>query len=221
MTACHDRKVKQYGTDYIEIDCSGEEVQFHFLGASSVLPVSTGTNRFMWSNRSDSSVTKLSREFDFTGITGPISLSYKAWYDLEEDYDYLYLLASADGENWQIVSTPSCTSQNLTGNNFGCGYNYSSGGWITEVVDLSSYAGKTLKLSFEYVTDEAVTAEGFLIDDIRIDAAGYSADFEENDGGWLAEGFVRIDNMIPANLSGFHHRHIRSKTGAEIFTWRR
>lgn len=203
ITSCDgvqlDRKVKQYGTDYIEIDCSGEEVQFYFSGASTVpvLPVSTGTNRFMWSNRSDSSVTKLSREFDFTGITGPISLSYKAWYDLEEDYDYLYLLASADGENWQIVSTPSCTSQNLTGNNFGCGYNYSSGGWITEVVDLSSYAGKTVKLSFEYVTDEAVTAEGFLIDDIRIDATGYSADFEDNDGGWLAEGFVRIDNMIP------------------------
>jgi hypothetical protein len=151
----------------------------------------------MWSNRSDSSVTKLSREFDFTGISGPISLSYKAWYDLEEDYDYLYLLVSADGGNWQIISTPSCTSQNLTGNNYGCGYNNSSDGWITEVVDLSSFAGKTVKLSFEYVTDEAVTAEGFLIDDITIDAAGYRADFEDDDGGWLAEGFVRIGNTIP------------------------
>ncbi len=203
ITACDnvrlDRTVKQYGTDYIELDCSGDEILFQFSGAPTVpvLPVSTGANRFMWSNRSDSSVTRLSREFDFTSVTGPVSLSYDAWFDLEVDYDYLYLLASEDGENWQIVSTPSCTSMNLTGNNFDCGYNGNSGGWINQWVDLSSFAGKTVKLSFEYVTDEAVTAEGFLIDNVRVDATGYATDFEDNDGGWLAEGFVRIDNAIP------------------------
>lgn len=203
LTSCSDvqleRTVKQYGTDYIELDCGGEEIDLNFSGSPTVpvLPIASDDNRFMWSNRSDSSVTRLSREFDLTSASAPINLEYTTWYDLEVDYDYLYLLASEDGENWQIVNTPSCTSTNLTGNNFGCGYNGSSYGWITQELDLSMYAGKKVKLSFEYVTDEAVTAEGFLVDDIRIDAIGYATGFEEDDGGWQAEGFVRIDNAIP------------------------
>ena len=195
-----DRTVKQYGTDYIELDCEGSnDIQFSFSGANTVpvLPVSTGTNRFMWSNRADSSVTRLSREFDFTSVSSPITLRYDTWYDLEKDYDFLYLLASVDGENWRLVSPPACTSQNISGNNYGCGYNGSSGGWISQEIDLSQYAGKTVTLSFEYVTDEAVTGEGFIIDDIQVDALGYLADFEEDESGWLAEGFAWIDNAVP------------------------
>ncbi|HNR01931.1 MAG TPA: immune inhibitor A [Anaerolineaceae bacterium] len=203
ITSCDgvqlDRTVKQYGTDYIELDCTGEEVELRFSGSPTVpvLPLSSGDNHFMWSNRADGSVTRLSREFDLTAVSAPITLRYETWYDLEVDYDYLYLLVSEGGDNYQLLSMPSCTSQNLTGNNYGCGYNGNSGGWITQEVDLSTYAGKKITLSFEYVTDEAVTAEGFLIDNIRIDTLGYAADFEVDDGGWLTEGFVRIENIIP------------------------
>lgn len=203
ITSCDnvqlDRTVKQYGTDYIVLDCEGDEIKLLFSGSPSVpvLPITAGDNRFMWSNRSDSSVTRISREFDLTSVSGPVTLNYKTWYDLEEDYDYLYLLASEDGINWVIIPTPSCTTQNITGNNFGCGYNGSSDGWKEQQVDLSAYSGKKVTLSFEYVTDEAVTGEGFLLDDVSIDAAGYTADFEENEGGWIAEGFVRINNTIP------------------------
>ena len=42
-------------------------------------------------------------------------------------------------------------------------------------------------LRFEYVTDTAVNTEGFLLDDLRIDAIGYEEDFEDGDGGWSAE----------------------------------
>lgn len=197
-----ERTVKQYGTDYIELDCASEEIELEFSGSPTVpvLPISSGDNRFMWSNRADGSVTRLTQEFDFTGVSAPISLRYETWYDLEVDYDYVYLLAAADGENWQLVSTPSCSSQNLTGNNYGCGYNGYSGGWIDQEVDLSEYAGKEVTLSFEYITDEAVTAEGFLLDNISIDAAGYLADFETDAGGWLTEGFVNIENRIPQSF---------------------
>jgi hypothetical protein len=154
----------------------------------------------MWSNRADGSVTRLGREFDLTGVSAPITLRYETWYDLEVDYDYVYLLASVDGENWQIISTPSCSRQNVSGNNYGCGYNGYSGGWIEQEVDLSAYAGKKVTLSFEYVTDEAVTAEGFLLDNIQLDALNYQADFESDNGGWLPEGFVNIENLIPQSF---------------------
>jgi hypothetical protein len=197
-----DRSVHQYGADYIELACDSEEIQLHFSGSSSVpvLPVSTGTNKFMWSNRADSSATKLTREFDFTDVSGPITLTYNTWYDLEADYDYLYLIATENGGDGQIILTPSCTGLDLTGNSYGCGYNGSSNGWITEEVDLTQFAGKSITLSFEYITDEAVTAEGFIVDDIRIPSIAYKTDFENDDGGWNSEGFVRIENAIPQSF---------------------
>jgi immune inhibitor A len=47
------------------------------------------------------------------------------------------------------------------------------------------------------LTDAAVNGEGMLIDDIAVDAAGYSSDFEKDEGGWIADGFVRVQNALP------------------------
>jgi len=38
---------------------------------------------------------------------------------------------------------------------------------------------------------------GMVIDDIRVEAIDYFTDFEADDGGWLGEGFVRIQNSLP------------------------
>jgi hypothetical protein len=54
-----------------------------------------------------------------------------------------------------------------------------------------------VQLRFEYVTDAAVNGEGFLLDDVRVDAVNYQSDFEADDGGWVAEGFARIQNVLP------------------------
>ncbi len=36
-----------------------------------------------------------------------------------------------------------------------------------------------------------------MLDDVRVDAAGYQSDFEADDGGWIAEGFARVENVLP------------------------
>jgi hypothetical protein len=139
----------------------------------------------------------LTREFDFTGVSGPIEISYRTWYDIETDWDYLYLETSEDGETWQIMTTPSGTGTDPSGNSYGWGYTGVTDGWIEEKVDLSQFAGKKVFVRFEYVTDAAVNGEGLLLDDVKVEAAGYSSDFEADDGGWTAEGFVRIQNVLP------------------------
>ena len=48
---------------------------------------------------------------------------------------------------------------------------------------------------FEYITDGAVYTDGFVIDDIAIPELDFFDDAEQ-DGGWLAEGFVRTDNTL-------------------------
>lgn len=194
-----DRTVSQYGIDYINISCAGD-FTLNFRGSTSIplLPTDVRSGKYaFWSNKGDESNMTLTREFDFTNVSGPIDISYWTWYDIEEDWDYLYLEASTDGQSWEILKTPSGTDYNPSGNSYGWGYTGATGGWIEETVDLSKFAGQKTFIRFEYITDAAVNGEGLLLDDVRVDAAGYRSDFEADDGGWVAEGFARIQNVLP------------------------
>lgn len=193
------RDVHQYGVDYIRIKCRGEYVlQFEGSTQAEITPTDPHSGKYyFWSNKGDESDMTLTRSFDFRNHDGPITLTYWTWYDLEEDYDYVYVEVSEDGEYWDILVTPSGTLEDPSGNSYGWGYNGQSEGWIQESVDLSDYAGKEVQIRFEYVTDAAVNTEGMLIDDIAIPEIGYSTNFEESADGWEALGWVRIDNLIP------------------------
>ncbi len=199
------RDVHQYGVDYINLSCSGQTT-LHFEGASQtgLLPADAFSGSYaLWSNKGDESDMTLTRPFDFSSLSGTITLNYETWYDLEADYDYVFVEASTDsGATWQILTTPGGTDANPSGNSYGWGYNGFSGGrdapaWTQESVDLSQYAGQQVLLRFEYVTDAAVNGEGFMLDDVSIPAAGYSENFESGDGGWQAAGFARVQNVLP------------------------
>jgi immune inhibitor A len=193
------RTVHQYATDYIVITCRGSYT-LHFTGSSAVrlLPADPHSGAYaFWSNKGDSSDMRLTHAFDFSKVSGPISFNYWTWYDLENTFDYVYLEASTDGQHWQILTTPSGTADNATGSSFGWGYTGSSNGWRQETVDLSAFAGRNVSIRFEYVTDLGVNGEGFLLDDVSVPAAGYASDFEKDGGGWQAQGFTRIENVLP------------------------
>jgi hypothetical protein len=196
------RDVRQYGVDYIRIECTGDKT-LNFEGSilTNLLPASAHSGEYaFWSNKGDESDMTLTQLFDFSGQGGPLTLDYWTWYDIEEDFDYVYLLASEDGERWEMLSPPSGTGEDPTGANYGWGYNGASDGgpeWIQESVDLSQYAGKKVYLRFEYITDAAVNGEGLLVDDIAIPEIGYFSDFEQDDGGWQAQGFARVQNELP------------------------
>jgi hypothetical protein len=203
-TSMQTRDVHQYAADYISIRCD-EPADLHFEGSIQVglVPVQPHSGDYaFWSNKGSSSDVTLTREFDFTSLSGPISLSYWTWFDLEEDFDYLYLEASTDGQNWQILSTPSGTDEDPTGASYGWAYNGKSGRgaeaeWIEERIDLSDFAGQKVQIRFEYITDMAVNGEGFLLDDVSIPEIGYTANFEADDGGWESAGWARILNTLP------------------------
>jgi len=200
------RDVSQYGVDYIRINCQGDHT-LYFEGSMrvGVLPIDPHSGSYaFYSNRGDESDMTLTQTFDFTDHSGPLTLTYWTWYDLEEDYDYLYLTASTDGENWQILETPSGTTDDPSGNSYGWAYNGASGNgpvWIQETIDISQYAGDKVQIRFEYVTDAAANGEGFLLDDIAVPEIGYFSDFENDNGGWQADGFVRIQNVLPQIFS--------------------
>lgn len=209
------RRVHQFGVDYIRLDCDGQ-VTLLFQGANraQLLPVDPYSGDYaFWTNKGDESDMRLTRLFDFTEVSGPITLDYQTWYHIEEDWDYVYVLTSTNGgDDWSFVETATGTDTDPTGNNLGWGYTGFSGGstpgrWIEESVDLSEFAGQEVLVRFEYVTDAAVNGEGLMVDDISIAETGYFEDFETGDGGWLAEGFARVQNALPQNfrLALVHH----------------
>jgi hypothetical protein len=195
-------QVSQYGADYIQLHGSGD-LTVDFAGQTTAKLVATDPRgHWSWySNRGDGSDMTLTRPFDLTKVTSA-TLTFSAWYDIENGWDYAYVEASTDGgQHWQILPGRQTTTKNTTGNAFGPGYTGKSGGgsvpqWISEQIDLSQFAGKQTLLRFEYVTDGEVNKEGFMLDNIAIPELNYSDNVESGDGGWQAAGWVRSDNLI-------------------------
>lgn len=196
-----EREVHQYGVDYIRIICLGDYI-LHFDGSvqTKLVPADPYSGAYaFWSNKGEASDMTLTRTFDFTEHTGPLTLTFQTWYDIEKDYDFVYVEASLDGEHWEILTTPSGTDKNPHGNSYGWGYTGISRGseWIEESVDISQFAGQEAQIRFEYITDTSLHGEGMLIDDIAIPEIDYFTDFETDDGRWVADGFVRVQNVLP------------------------
>ncbi len=194
--------VYQYGGDYIELTGNGD-VTIEFTGSTRVKVVDNRaySGNYQWySHRGDESNTRLTRAFDLSEV-GAATLNYWTWYDIETDWDYGYVEISTDGgKSWTILQTPYSDTANHSGNAFGPGYTGPSGDgptWIEESIDLSEYAGQEILIRFEYVTDDAVNHPGWTIDDISIPEIDFYDDVESGPNRWQAEGFVRIDNILP------------------------
>ncbi len=204
--------VHQYATDYIAIQCQGQ-VTIAFTGSqqASLIPTTPHSGRYaFWSNRMDAGDTTLTREFDLTGVTSA-TLDYWAWWEIEKDFDYAYVEVSPDaGQTWQILHTPSGTASNPNGSNLGWAYTGCSGGgdpakscqasWVEEKVDLSAYAGKKIQVRFEYVTDQGLNYPSFEVDDISVPELNDTCNFEKDACGWTAQGFVRVDDVLPQSF---------------------
>ncbi len=197
--------LNQYATDYhVLTGLAGKQsVDIHMDVPSTVMliPNNAPSGRWMWySNRADLSDMRLTQAFDLTKVKSA-TLNYKVWYNTEQFYDYGYLTVSSDGgKNWQIIRTPTSDSTNPVNNAYGAGYTGVSNGWRDEQVSLSEYAGQNILLRFEFIADDSTTSKGMAIDAVSIPEIGYQSDFEQDDGGWQAEGWVHTDNRLPQQV---------------------
>jgi hypothetical protein len=194
--------VYQFGGDYIELSGNGD-ITIEFTGSTRVKVINNQAHSgdYQWySHRGDESNTRLTRTFDLSQVT-KATLHYWTWYDIESDWDYGYVEISEDGgQSWTILQPPGSVTTNPSGNAFGPGYTGLSGGepvWIEEQVDISAYAGQEVMIRFEYVTDDAVNRPGWAIDDISIPEIDFFDNVENGLNNWQAEGFVRMDNILP------------------------
>ena len=143
------------------------------------------------------------------------SLTAKVKYDTELDWDYAYVVVSADGgATWTSVPTDQSTTTDPNGQNFGFGITGTSAGWVSLTADLSGYTGATL-VGFRYWTDPAVVQAGFMADEISVD--GSAPDGAETDAGWTYDpasgGFHVSDGVESALYSHYYAVEFRQYRG--------
>jgi hypothetical protein len=119
-------------------------------------------NPVLWSgNRSNldsAAVTQV------TVPTADPTLRFLAKYGAEQGFDYAYVQVSTDG-GATYTSIPGDKTGDAP---LGPGLNGTTDGFEPHSYDLSAYAGKTILLSFRYVSDGGVNEGGLLLDDITL-----------------------------------------------------
>jgi hypothetical protein len=200
--------VRQYGTDYILLEGEGD-LSIEITGSLVVTLLGNETHSGeyqWWSNRADDGDATLTRAFDLSELEQS-TLQAWMWYDLETDYDYAYVEVSTDGgQTWTLLANEHTTTSNPSGNSYGPALTGRSGQgdepvWVQQSFDLSPYTGQVVLIRFEVITDEALNYPGLAVDDITIPELGYSYDAETDDGGWQAEGWLRVTDHIPQDFS--------------------
>jgi hypothetical protein len=199
-----DGTVHQFAADYLEVRPPEGGGTFSFDGADETSigvpphdgPHSTGSGQaFWWANRGDGIDSRLTREFDLSGLDRA-TLRFSTWFDIEKGWDYAYVAVSTDGgDTWRALPGGHTTDYNPVQAAYGPGYSGSSDGWVEEKVDLSAYAGQKILVRFEYVTDDATSLTGFAVDDIEIPELAYR-DGADGDNDWTAAGFERVERPL-------------------------
>jgi len=205
LPASYQDTVQQYGgVDILTLAGAGRAA-LNFIGDQRVklIPADAHSgDSFWWSNRNDSSFATLTRRIDLTNAAAA-TLKYWAWYDIEADWDYAYLLVSTDnGIHWTLIPSKSSRETDPNGQNLGHGFSGMSGkgweaAWIQETANLNAYTGKHILLRFAMQNNRSVNNFGFAVDDLSIPEIGWTDNAEAGGNDWVSGGFVRIHNRIP------------------------
>ncbi|YBZ95679.1 immune inhibitor A [Bacillus sp. AK031] len=155
-----------------------------------IITPASGENAY-FSGSSDDLHNVLSTTVDLTNATSA-EFNFKAWYDIETDWDYAYVTV-----NGEPVESGITTNTDPNGSNLGNGITGSSDGWIDASFDLSAYAGQEVEVAIEYVTDAAVSNPGLYADDLSIVVDGEEVLFDDAEGDALVslDGFTKNDGI--------------------------
>lgn len=175
---------------------------------TSLVTPAEGTKQW-FSGSGDGYSASMSRA-DLAVPAGTTTLSLKAAWNIEEDYDFGYLEveAPAGSGTWTPLDTsaidPDTDGDTNPANDPAkeAGIDGVSNGYVAATFDLSAYAGQTIGLRARYVTDGAVQGQdaslgwsGLLVDDIKVTNGGttvFADGAETTPNGWTLDGFRSI-----------------------------
>jgi len=131
-----------------------------------------GTHAWWTSSADDLNTTLTKTSLDLTGVT-KATLTAKAWYDIEEGYDYLYVEWSPAGADaWTQLGSPISGSTN--------------GKWSS--IKASLPGGGPIDVRFRYQSDGGVHLAGAFLDDITVKSGKQTLLSEADEDRWVADG---------------------------------
>ncbi len=169
-----------WGSDYISIpnpkkvksiDFNGVDFLSHDTAWTSVADPLNAANPVLWSGSGD----EVSRFAIFeTTPSATSTLSFNTLFDIEDGWDYGFVMVSADGGATWTALTNADTVDYLDPDGYpairsileagGQGFTGDSGGWLTESFDLSAYAGQSILVGFRFMSDWGTNGNGVLDD---------------------------------------------------------
>ena len=175
-----------------------------YTRTSVLFPVEGSDPNYFYSTRGDDIDTSMTKTLS-TPVTGAgENIQFRAFWDIETDWDYAYLIALVNGQ-WQTVNTTASTTTSPNGQNFGFGITGATRGWTTVGAVLP--AGTTA-YGFRYWTDAAVVRPGFAVDTITFRGV---TDNATSTTGWTMNGFVQLTNAQYVQ-SFFHYYLVESRS---------
>ena len=127
--------------------------------------------------------------------SGHVQLKFWHWFSIEDGYDQGVIQVSTDnGISWQTLTNPE--------------YDGNSGAWTQACVDLSSYAGSTVRIGFYFTSNWNATGSGWYVDDVCIEVGPETfpnpEDFETGIGDWGADNGLWEVGVPTAGPSSAH-----------------
>ncbi|SFB19785.1 MULTISPECIES: immune inhibitor A domain-containing protein [unclassified Bacillus (in: firmicutes)] len=154
-----------------------------------------------WGGQQDEIDTNMVTDVDLTGKNSA-TLTFDAWYDTEEQWDFAFAQVSTDGgATWKSLGNDNTRSDVVAEGyptilNSMPGFTGKSDGWEPQSFDLSQYKGQKIKLRLRYATDWGTSHVGFFADNLKVVADGATL---VEDGGEAAttpfklNGFTKMD----------------------------
>lgn len=221
LNAPIERTQPQYSAQYFSLFPEGDVMIALTLSESvRLIPIDASSGEKMWyGNRGDISTMTLTRAFDLREVASA-TLYFDLWHQIEPAWDYAYLLVSDDaGQTWDMVQSAWMSVDDPYGNNYGSGWTGDSAGWRREKVVLDDYIGAEILVRFQYITDDAINDHGIAIDELMVPELDYHADLEADAGGWVADGWVWMDNRLPQKVWVQAIRYDAEQTVIDVERW--
>ncbi len=182
-------------------------------------PPFTGNYQY-YSGQGDSIDNRMSFDVALPAASS-ISLTMKAHWNIEEDYDYAQVMVNgtALSGNHTRGSNPyhGGVSNYISNQSSVLAGAQGAEGWVDLTFDISSYAGQTVTIEFAYITDTYVKEYGFVADDITITADSSEVVFDgaESDGTVTLNGFSRVGATVEGDAMNYYIQ-LRSHNGVDV-----
>jgi len=133
---------------------------------SGVLSITDSPNSDYANN--ENNLLTVNNPIDLTNFFSP-QLQFRATWEVESNYDYVQVLVSVNGGPYQPLS--GLYTNPGTGffqPNTEPLYDGTEANWVLEQIDLSSYAGQSIRIRFQLISDNFFVQDGFYFDDLEV-----------------------------------------------------